>query len=296
MKPTALFQTRLREAVATPLLTPVVFNAQSAQIAERAGFKAVWLGGSTVTNSLLGLPDGGYLGLTDIEYVLRRAVDTTSISLLVDLDSGYGSFATAYRAIRTMESAGAVGGQIDDQINHMTPQPGRPIPVVPTTEAVGKIKSAVDARRDFDFLIVARTDSLWTLGVGAAVERANLFAQAGADAAFITGIDSLEAMQTVKRGTAIAHRMISRMPKGVSLAQASQLGFNIVALGQADALRASTLALIRYFERLHSGGLNAVHEFEREVQGTAVADWAGFTGLTELAQSGEQLGQTTNDR
>jgi 2-methylisocitrate lyase-like PEP mutase family enzyme len=275
------FRKDLASATLEPLLVPVIWDALSAQMAERAGFKAAWLGGSAVAATYLGLPDAGVVGAHDMETVLRHISATSSLSVLVDCDDGFGNYFSAMRTVRTMEAAGAVGVQIDDQFSHRTPV-GNSLLVIPEDEAVGKIKAAVDARRSENFLIVARTDALWTLGVSAAIDRANMFAEAGAEAFFISGCDTADIMTKVGRETSAPHGCLTKLPDDLSLEQMRSLGFDMAAIGQVDALRAATLAMMRCFEDLAERKLDASREFASSIAGTPVADWSVFTGLSKM--------------
>ena len=280
----AKFRSALAAATDKPFIAPAVFNALSAQIAESAGFKGVWMGGSAITNTLLGRADGGYINLTDMLYVLNHAVDQTDeIGILADLDSGYGTFLNVMQAIQAVEKAGAVGAAIDDQLGHRTPYLGTTM-AVSVSEAVGKVKAAVDARRNQDFLLVARTDTAFSEGIDAAIERVNRYAEAGADMAFMTGVFTDEDMSKVQRETNIPHRMMSRYPDDMTMERVKELGFTMVALGQLDVLRASTFAMWRYLNDLNLRGVDAMRDFAQEIAGTPFEKWLDFSGLAALTE------------
>lgn len=275
------FRSDLRSAHDEPLLVPVIWDPLSAKLAVRAGFKAVWLGGSLVSASHLGLADGGVVNGTDIEIVLRHITATSEISVLVDIDDGFGSYLNAMRTVRQMEAAGGVGVQIDDQFSHRSPYQNSTL-VIPEEEAVGKVRAAVDARNSQDFLIVSRTDALWTLGVNAAIDRANKFIEAGSDCPFISGGYSPETMEKIHREVPAPHRQLTHVPPDMSLADIRKSGFDMLALGQVDVMRASALAIMRYLDDLATRKLDAYHDFARMIEGTPVEDWAGFTGLKAI--------------
>jgi 2-methylisocitrate lyase-like PEP mutase family enzyme len=271
-----------------PFLAPTTFNALSAQIAEAAGFKGTWMGGSAITNTLLGRADGGYINLSDMAYVLNHAVDTTeNIGILADIDSGYGTFLNVIQAVQTVEKAGAVGAAVDDQLGHRTPYLGTTM-AIPIDEAIGKVKAAVDARKDERFLIVARTDTTFSEGLDAAIERMNRYAEAGADCAFMTGVYAEDMMSRVQRETNVKHRMMSRYPDDMSLERVRALGFDLVALGQVDGLRASTYGMWRYYNDLHKRGVAAMQDFQRELKDTPFENWLEFSGLSALSKLEEQ--------
>jgi 2-methylisocitrate lyase-like PEP mutase family enzyme len=280
MSAASQFRSALTTATQEPLIVPSVFDALSAKLVARAGFAAAWMGGSGISITHLGEPDAGYINLSDMELVLRRAIRAAEIPLLADIDNGYGSYAAVVRSISIVEAAGAAGAQIDDQIGHQTPG-SHVIPVVSENEIVGKIKAAVDARRDSDFFIMARTDALSAHGISAVIDRVNRFAEVGADGAYISGLVTPEGMSRVKRETAISHRMLTRIPDDMPLTQMRELGFDIVALGQADMLRSAALSMWQYVSQLHSRKLEAHTAFRQKIAGTVVADWPAFTGLHE---------------
>jgi 2,3-dimethylmalate lyase len=281
MNRSATFRAQLNGAKERPLIAPTIYNAQTAQLAEQAGFQAAWLGGSGITNTLLGMPDAGYLNLTDMEYVLKRAVDSSNIGILADIDDGYGSFLNVMYSIKAVEGAGAVGVSIDDQLSHRTPYQGTTV-VVPADELVGKIKAAVDARKDPNFLVMARTDSFWSLGLEAAIERINLYAEAGADMGFATGVFTRDTMSRMQRETTIPHRMMSRTPDDMSLEQMRNLGFDLVALGQLDPMRTGALAMSNYYKQLFARGNEYKVEAQKQFVGTPFDNWWEFTGLAKV--------------
>ena len=170
------------------VLVPGAFNALSARVIEDLGFEALYITGAGVTNMWFGLPDQGFMGLAEIADHTARIRDAVALPLIVDADTGFGNALNVRHAVRTLERAGADCIQLEDQVapkrcGHFSGKE-----VIPTEEAVGKIKAAVDARRDPDLMIMARTDACATLGFEAAVERALHFAEAGADLLFVEAV------------------------------------------------------------------------------------------------------------
>ena len=170
------------------VLVPGAFNALSARVIEDLGFEALYITGAGVTNMWFGLPDQGFMGLAEIADHTARIRDAVALPLIVDADTGFGNALNVRHAVRTLERAGADCIQLEDQVapkrcGHFSGKE-----VIPTQEAVGKIKAAVDARRDPDLMIMARTDACATLGFEAAVERALRFAEAGADLLFVEAV------------------------------------------------------------------------------------------------------------
>ncbi len=170
------------------VLVPGAFNALSAKVIEDLGFEALYITGAGVTNMWFGLPDQGFMGLAEIADHTARIRDAVALPLIVDADTGFGNALNVRHAVRTLERAGADCIQLEDQVapkrcGHFSGKE-----VIPAEEAVGKIKAAVDARRDPDLMIMARTDACATLGFEAAVERALRFAEAGADLLFVEAV------------------------------------------------------------------------------------------------------------
>lgn len=280
------FREALAASTTEPLLVPSVFDAMSAQLAARSGFQAAWIGSSGVTNTLMGMPDVGYVNLTDMDFIVRKAVASCDIPLLVDVDDGYGYALNVIHTVQTMEAAGSAGVMIEDQRNPRTPYEGTTA-VLSANEAVGKIAAAADARKNPDFFIFARTDSAWTDGLNAAIDRGNRFSEAGADALYVTGVFSLENLAQIKREVKIPHLMWTNPGRGRSaatLAEISEMGFDMHALGSADATRATALALIDFFDHLYAGGLQAERAYREKWVGTPVEDWSTFTGFPNFRE------------
>jgi methylisocitrate lyase len=181
---------RLREALAAenPLQIAGAVNAYCAMLAERAGFKAVYLSGAGVANASFGIPDLGMTTLTDVCEDIRRISSATSLPLLVDADTG---FEDPGRCVREMASAGAAGCHIEDQIEAKRCGHRPHKTVVSKNEMVDRIKAAVGARADESFVVMARTDALAIEGLDAAVERAVAYAEAGADMIFPEAVTDL---------------------------------------------------------------------------------------------------------
>jgi methylisocitrate lyase len=179
---------RMREAMAeeSPLQIVGAVNAYAAMQAERAGFRALYLSGAGVANHSLGLPDLGVTNLGDVLTDTKRIAAATDLPLLVDIDTGWGHAFTIDRAVRELEQAGAAGVQIEDQAGakRCGHRPNKQ--VVDTAEMVDRVRAAAGARRDPDFLIVARTDA------PDAPARARAYEAAGADVIFAEAQTTLE--------------------------------------------------------------------------------------------------------
>jgi 2-methylisocitrate lyase-like PEP mutase family enzyme len=179
------------------VIVPGAFNALSAKVVEDLGFEAIYVTGAGVTNMWLGMPDQGFMGLSEIADHTARIRDTVEVPLLVDADTGFGNALNVYHTVRTLERAGADCIQLEDQVAPKRCGHFNGKDVISTDEAVSKIKAAVDARRDPDLLIMARTDAAAVHGFEAAVERAQLFAEAGADILFVEAVTKPEEVRAL---------------------------------------------------------------------------------------------------
>jgi methylisocitrate lyase len=166
-------------------------NAYHARMAERSGYRALYLSGGGVAAASYGLPDLGLTSLNDVLDDVRRITYATALPLLVDADTGWGGAFSIARTVREMQRAGAAGIHIEDQVaaKRCGHRPGKAI--VPKAEMVDRIKAAVDARTE-DFVIMARTDALAVEGIESAIERALACVEAGADMIFPEAMVELE--------------------------------------------------------------------------------------------------------
>jgi methylisocitrate lyase len=177
---------RFRQAVRDeqPLLVVGTINAYAARMAEATAFRAIYLSGGGVAANSLGMPDLGISTLDDVLTDVRRITDVTSLPLLVDIDTGWGSAFNIARTIRSMEKAGVAAVHLEDQVSakRCGHRPGKEL--VSTSEMTDRIRAATDARRDDAFTIMARTDAIANEGVDRAIERAVAYVEAGADMIF----------------------------------------------------------------------------------------------------------------
>jgi len=168
------------------IVAPGIYDAYGARFVEQAGFEAVYMTGNGVSASLLGRPDVGLVDLTLIASHAHRVAACVDIPLICDADTGYGNAVNVRRTVEEFEAAGVAAIHIEDQLSpkRCGQLPGAR-PVIALAEAVGKIEAAVAARRDPDFIIIARTDSADGLGLDEAIRRVQTYVQAGADVAFV---------------------------------------------------------------------------------------------------------------
>ena len=179
------------------LLVPGAFNALSAKVVADLGFQAIYVTGAGVTNMWFGMPDQGFMGLHEIAEHTARIRDAVQVPLIVDADTGFGNALNVIHTVRTLERAGADCIQLEDQVAPKRCGHFNGKEVISTEEAVDKIKAAVDARRDGNLLIMARTDAAATHGFEAAVERAQRFAEAGADILFVEAVTEAEQVRAL---------------------------------------------------------------------------------------------------
>src|SRR5476649_1486901 len=191
---------RLRAAVDAerPLQVVGAVNAFAALLAERSGFKALYLSGAGVANASFGMPDLGITSRNDVCEDVRRVTSATAVPLLVDADTGWGDAFNIARTTRDLIKSGAAGMHLEDQLaaKRCGHRPGKQL--VSTAEMVDRIKAAVDARTDPEFVIMARTDAHAVEGIDRAIERAVACVEAGADMIFPEAITELAMYQRFK--------------------------------------------------------------------------------------------------
>lgn len=222
----------LRRAMARGCVAmPGAFNAGIARLVERAGFPAVYVSGAGLANGAGGVPDIGLLGLSEVAQLAGYVAKAVRIPAVVDADTGFGGPNDAARAVERLESAGLAGLHIEDQVfpkrcGHLG---GKEL--VPAREMVGKIRAAVRARKDKDFLIIARTDARAVEGFDAAVERARLYLDAGADAIFPEALETAaEFRQFAREVRAPLMANMTEFGRGplLSVRQLESMGYRMV--------------------------------------------------------------------
>jgi methylisocitrate lyase len=249
---------RLREAVRTerPLQIAGAINAYHARMAERTGYRAVYLSGGGVAAGSLGVPDLGISTIDDVLTDVRRITDVCTLPLLVDADTGFGGAFNIARTIRSLTKAGAAGCHLEDQVQakRCGHRPGKLI--VSSDEMVDRIKAAVDARTDSSFVIMARTDALASEGLNAALDRAAACVEAGADMIFP------EAVRELEHYRAFAER--TRVPVLANLTEFGATPYFTLeelrtvnaglALYPLSAFRAANAAALRVYETIRRDG------------------------------------------
>lgn len=238
------------------LLVPGAFNALSARVVADAGFQALYITGAGVTNMSLGLPDLGFVGLNEIAEHTSRIRDAVDLPLIVDADTGFGNALNVRHTVRTLERAGADAIQLEDQVSPKKCGHFSGKNVISTSEMVGKLHAAVDAREDPNFQIVARTDACAVHGFDAAIERAHRFAEAGADVLFIEAVETFEEIrrlpslfETPQLINIVVGGKTPTLPQG----EFAELGFGIVLYANA-ALQGAVLGMQKALSVLRNDG------------------------------------------
>ena len=249
---------QFRAAVADekPLQVIGAINAYTARMAQATGFKALYLSGGGVAANSLGMPDLGISTLEDVLTDVRRITEVTSLPLLVDIDTGWGSAFNIARTVRSMIKAGAGAVHLEDQVGakRCGHRPGKE--VVSKEEMVDRIKAAVDARTDQGFVIMARTDALAVEGLDAAIERACAYVEAGADMIFPEAMTELAMYKKFK--SAVKVPILANITEfgHTPLFTTSELGSVDVdiVLYCCSAYRAMNAAALKVYQTIRSEG------------------------------------------
>lgn len=238
---------KLKELVAAKrgVIVPGAFNALSARVIADLGYEAIYITGAGVTNMWYGMPDQGFMGLAEIADHTARIRDAVELPLIVDADTGFGNALNVYHTVRTLERAGADCIQLEDQVAPKRCGHFNGKDVISTEEAVSKIKAAVDARRDENLLIMARTDAAAVHGFEAAVERAQKFAEAGADILFVEAVTTAEEIRALPQRLStpqLMNMVIGGKTPIFSATELGELGFGIVLYANA-ALQGAVIGM-----------------------------------------------------
>jgi len=237
-------------------LVPGAFNALSARVIADLGFEAVYVTGAGVTNMQLGLPDQAFIGLSDIAEATGRMRDAVALPLIVDADTGFGTAVNVRHAVRVLERAGADAVQLEDQLSPKRCGHFSGKAVVDCAEMVGKIHAAVDARADSGLLVMARTDARAVHGFEAAIERAQAYAEAGADILFVEApesADEIRALPLRLPQPLLMNMVIGGRTPLVDTAELGALGYAIVLYANA-ALQGALAGMQRALQALQRDG------------------------------------------
>ncbi|MCS6852838.1 MAG: isocitrate lyase/PEP mutase family protein [Gemmataceae bacterium] len=249
---------RLRELLARPgaIRSLGAYDVFSARLLEAAGLEMVFLGGFGVSASLLGLPDVGLLTLTEMADVVRRTAERVAIPVVADGDTGHGDLHNVQRTVREFERAGAAGILLEDQVAPKRCGHFAGKAVIPRAEMVLKLRAALDARRDADFVVIARTDARAVEGIDAAIARACCYAEAGADVCFVEAPHSREELARVAHEVPrpqLANMLLGGVTPILSVAELEGLGFKIVVC-PIETLLIAGQAMVKLAEALRHHG------------------------------------------
>jgi len=255
--------TRLKEILArrAAVQAPGTANALFARVIEELGFEVVYVTGAGIANMHVGAPDIGLTTLTEIANAVAAISDAVALPLVVDADTGFGNAVNVVRTVRVLERAGAAGLQIEDQVfpkkcGHFAGKA-----VIALDEMVQKVKAAVDARRDGDLQIIARTDASAVEGLDRAIGRAQAYIEAGADVAFVEAPTNLAELARIPREIAaphVANIVFGGKTPDPGRAELAKLGFSLVLYANAVLQAAVKAAWDVLFALRRDGSLTGV--------------------------------------
>ena len=237
-------------------IVPGAPDALTARVIEDLGFEAVYVTGAGLTNARLGLPDLGFITLSQLADAVAAIRHVVSVPMLVDADTGFGNALNVAHAVAVLERAGANGIQIEDQVfpkrcGHFAGKQ-----VIPAEEMAEKVRAAADARKDADFQIVARTDAREALGLDAALERAAAYVEAGADATFVEaplGVEELGCIAGALDAPQVANMVAGGRTPLVGREALREMGFGAVLYANA-ALQAALAGMTTVLRALRDDG------------------------------------------
>lgn len=253
---------RLRQLLAEPgaVTIPGVYSALTARLAEQVGFPVLYATGAGIANNVLGLADVGLLSMKEVLDQVNYIVNAVGVPVIADADTGYGNALNVFRTVKEFEKAGVAAIQIEDQVMPKRCGHFAGKQVVSVQEMLGRVRAAVDARADSNLVIIARTDAGAPLGIQEAIERAEMYIEAGADMTFV------EAPRTREELELVGSRLGGRVPQLVNLmeggatplcelAELERMGFKLVLYANS-ALRAGLAAMRDVLTHLRKNGSN----------------------------------------
>lgn len=253
----------LRQRLSQPeiLLAPGVYDALSALLAQQAGAEALYLSGASISYTRLGRSDVGLMSVSEVADTLAMLCDRVTLPVIVDADNGYGNALNVQRTVRTFERAGAAVIQLEDQsypkrCGHLA---GKSL--IPADAMAGKVRAALDARASDNTLIMARTDAIAVEGFEAALERAEMYVEAGADILFVEAPRDQAEMNRIVNQFGARIPLLANMVEGgntplKSRAELQEIGYSLVIF-PGGLVRAQTRATQAYFAQLIAEGTTA---------------------------------------
>ncbi len=279
---------------ARPVLAPGCFDALGARLIERAGFPAVYMTGFGTSAGLIGRPDVGLVSMAEMADNARRIVEAVDLPVIADADTGYGNPINVLRTVREYERAGVAALHIEDQVapkkcGHMDGKH-----VVPAAEMVEKVRAAVDARVSPDLLVIARTDARAVEGLDAAIERAGLYREAGADVLFVEAPQSVDEIRTIAAAFPSVPLLFNYAEGGktpaIDHSLLAELGYAIVIFPIATLL-AATKAMQDVLARIRTDGspINVLPALPR------FAEFLDLIGLPEIRELEQRYNHTRQE-
>lgn len=272
------------------VVAPGAFDGLSARLVQQAAFPAVYATGGGIARSM-GMPDLGLLGMTEVVDRLVPIVESVTIPVIADADTGYGNALNVRRTIRAFERAGIAGLHLEDQqfpkrCGHYDDKG-----VIPAGEMVQKLRAARDAATDPDLVLIARTDALAVEGLDRAIERANVYAEAGADLIFVEAPESVEQIEAIAHGVR-APKLINMFQGGktplVPLAELQELGYRVVII-PSDLQRAAIHAMQEVLAAIARDG----HSAKLADRMASFAEREAIVGTKALLERSQQYADPT---
>ena len=281
------------------LLAPGVYDALTALLADQAGFEAAYVSGAAIAYTRLGRPDIGLVSMTEVAETVSLIRDRVGLDLIVDADTGFGNALNTQRTMRVFERAGASAIQLEDQTypkrcGHLANKA-----LIPAAEMAGKIRAAVDARQSDGTLVIARTDAVAVEGISAAIDRAGLYAEAGADVLFVEAPHSDGQMTEIVERLAGLRPLMANMVEGgmtpvKDAASLGRMGFSLVIF-PGGIVRAIAHHARAFYATLHRDGTTAALKdamFDFNGLNTVI----GTAGMLDLGRSYESETDTGASR
>jgi len=244
------------------LILPGVFNALSASIAEKVGFKCLYMTGGGVSANYLALPDIGFISMAEMVENLSKICDAVDVPVIADADTGFGGELNVFRTVKEYEKAGAAGIQLEDQVmpkkcGHMTGQL-----LVDSNDMVSKIKAATSAKVNEDFVLIARTDARAVYGLEEAIKRGKAYKEAGADVIFLEAPKTINEMHEICNS--IEGPLVANMVEGGSTpylptSELGEIGFDVVLFPAAPFFGVTKYLMSMYCDLLKNGTFENRH-------------------------------------
>ena len=278
------------------VVAPGVYDALVALIAEQAGARALYLSGAAIAYTRFGRPDIGLVSMAEVADTIAALRDRVALPLIVDVDNGFGNALNVQRTVRVCERMGASALQIEDQTlpkrcGHLD---GKSL--ISAAEMSGKIRAAVDARISEDTLIAARTDAIAVEGMEAALDRAELYVEAGADVLFVEAPRTLDEMQQIVRRFAGRVPLMANMVEGgktpmLNAAELEAMGFSLVIFPGGIVRALASAARAYYGSLLATGSNNAFRDRMLDFDGLNAV-----IGTPDMLETGKEYEDDANGR